>query len=101
MLDIFRDAAEDILDLVGEDVFFAGATESVKINIEHGVQLTGIDGDTAAYRGDLVANRDAATIETRHNPQPKQTFTLGGVTYRLDFMVEDNGASKRFVIMKV
>jgi hypothetical protein len=101
MLDLFSDAAEGILDLIGEDAFLAGALTPIQINVEHGVQLTGIGGDQAQYKGDLVANRDVATIHTRHNPQSGQTFVQGGATYRLEFMVEDNGATKRFVIMLV
>lgn len=101
MLDLFSDAAEGILDLIGEDAFLAGALTPIRINVEHGVQLTGIGGDQAQYKGDLVANRDVATIHTRHNPQSGQTFVQGSATYRLEFMVEDNGATKRFVIMPV
>ncbi len=101
MLDLFSDAAEGILDLIGEDAFLAGALTPIKINVEHGVQLTGIGGDQAQYKGDLVANRDVATIHSRHNPASGQTFTQGGHTYRLEFMVEDVGASQRFVIMQV
>ena len=101
MLDLFSDAAEGILDLIGEDAFLAGASTPIKINVEHGVQLGGIGGDQAQYKGDLVANRDVATIPSRHNPLSGQTFTQGGHTYRLEFMVEDVGASQRFVIMKL
>lgn len=101
MLDAFTDAAEGILDLLGEDAFFAGGTTPIKINIEHGVQLTGLGSDEAAYRGDMIAQRDVASIHQSHNPQAGQTFVQGGSTYRLEHAVEDNGALKRFVILKV
>lgn len=101
MLDLFSDAAEGILDHIGEDAFLAGALTPIKINVEHGVQLTGIGGDQAQYKGDLVANRDVATIASLHNPLSGQTFVQDGLTYRLEFMVEDNGATQRFVIMPV
>ena len=101
MLEIFDDMAEGILDLIGEDAFLAGATVPIKINIEHDVQLAGIGGEEAAYRGDLVAQRDVATIHARHNPRAGQSFVQGDTTWKLEHLVEDNGSSKRFVILKV
>lgn len=101
MLDLFSDAAEGILDLIGEDAFLAGASTPIKINVEHDVQLTGIGGDQAQYKGDLVANRDVATIHARHNPLSGQTYVMGGSAYRLEYLVEDNEAVRRFVIMKL
>lgn len=102
MLEIFSDMAEGILDQLGEDAFLAGATDTIKINIEHGVQLAGIGGEDAQYRGDLVANRDVATILSKHNPVAGQHFVFEetGKTYRLEFLVEDNGYTKRFVVME-
>lgn len=108
MLDLFSDMAEGILDQLGEDAFLAGAATPIKINIEHGVQLAGISGEEAQYRGDLVANRDVATIMTKFQPAAGQSFTFApsalsiyaGRTYRLEFLVEDNGYTKRFVIME-
>ena len=98
MLDLFREMAEGILDELGEDAFYDGGFTPIKVNIEHGVQLAGIDSEQAAYRGDLVANRDVATISLRHNPVAGKRFVQNGKTYRLEFLVEDNGVSRRFVI---
>ena len=97
MLDIFSDMAEGILDQLGEDAFLAGATTPIKINIEHGVQL-----EEAQYRGDMVANRDVATILSKHSPAAGQRFVFAGTgkAYRIEFLVEDNGYSKRFVVME-
>lgn len=100
MLAVFSSMAKGILNHLGEDAFFAGATEPTKINIEHGVQLAGIGGEEAQYRGDLVANRDVATILSEINPKAGDTFAQNGKTYRLEFLVEDNGVTKRFVIME-
>ena len=100
MLNKFSDAAESILDLLGEDAFLAGAADPIKINIEHGVQLAGIGGEEAQYRGDLVTNKDVASIHMRHNPRSGQTFVMAGETYRLEFPVADDGTMRRFVIMK-
>lgn len=101
MLDLFQEMAEGILDEIGEDAFYDGATTPIKINIEHGVQLAGIGGEEAQYRGDLVANRDVATIHARHNPRQHKTFVQNGKTYRLEVPVEDNGVTRRFVVMEV
>lgn len=101
MLDLFSEMAESILDQLGEDAFFDGATTTIKINIEHGVQLAGIGGEEAQYRGDLVANRDVATILSAHNPDAGKRFVFknSGKAYRLEFLVEDTGATRRFVVM--
>ena len=101
MLEIFSEMAESILDDLGEDAFFAGAVAPITVNIEHGVQLAGIGGEEAQYRGDLVANRDIATVHVRHDPRAGQRFTLGGAAYRLEHLVEDNGVTRRFVVMAV
>lgn len=98
MLNLFSEMAEGILDLLGEDAFYDGATEAIKINIEHGVQLTGLGGEEATYRGDLVANRDVATILLVHQPKASKTFVQNGKTYRLEHKIEDNGVTARFVI---
>lgn len=100
MISHFADMAADILDLLGEDAFFDGGTEPIKINIEHGVQLTGIGGEEASYRGDLVVNRDVATIHHMHNPTVGKRFIQNGLTYRLETLLEDNGATRRYVISR-
>lgn len=102
MLELFSEMAQGILDQLGEDAFLAGATKTTKINIEHGVQLAGIGGEDAQYRGDLVANRDVATILSSQNPAAGQTFVFesSGKAYTLEFLVEDNGYTKRFVVME-
>lgn len=104
MLPVFKTMAQSVLTLLGEDAFFDGATTTSKINIEHGVQLTGIGGEEAQYRGDLVAERDVATILSSLNPKAGKQFTMaapGGKTYQLDQLLEDNGVTKAFVIMEV
>ena len=102
MLDLFRTMAEGILDILGEDAFFADTPGvPVKINIEHGVQLTGLGGEEAAYRGDLVANRDVATVLASDSPRAGRVFVLGGKRYRLESKVEDNGVNSRWVILEV
>lgn len=101
MLALFQQMAEGILTLTGEDAFYDGATVPTRINIEHGVQLSGIGGEEAAYKGDMVVNRDVATVLISQNPRAGKTFVQNGRTYRLEFLVEDNGATRRFVVMEV
>ena len=101
MLDLFSEMAEGILDELGEDAFYDVGYTPIKVNVEQGVQLAGIDSEQAAYRGDLVANRDVVTISLRHNPVAGRCFVLGSKTYRLEFLVEDNGVTRRFVITEV
>lgn len=107
MLSLFSDMAEGILAAMGEDAFFAGATETTKINIERGVELGGLGSEQASYRGDLIVRRDVATILVSLNPRTGQTFTMAlpggarGATYKLEELVEDNGATRRFAILKV
>ena len=107
MLSLFSDMAEGILAAMGEDAFFAGATETTKINIERGVELGGLGSEQASYRGDLIVRRDVATILVSLNPRTGQTFTMappGGArrdTYKLEELVEDNGVTRRFAILKV
>ena len=90
--------SKSILAALGEDALFDGATDPERVNIEHGVQLSGIDGERAEYRGDLVVNRDVATVEHWH--QAGEYFVQNGKRYRLEFLVQDNGANKRFTIME-
>lgn len=101
MLDIFEDMAEGILDLLGEDAFLAGADVPIKINIEHGIQLAGIGGEEAAYRGDLVVQKSVATILAKHNPRAGQTFVQGSKVWQLEHLLKDNGPAKRFIIRQV
>jgi len=59
MLLAFRRAAQGILNQLGEDAFFNGATTPIKINIEQGVQVEGFLNDTDK---DVFIQRDVATL---------------------------------------
>lgn len=105
---VFGRMAQGILSVLGEDALLAGDVPC-KINIEHGVQLTGVDGESAAYRGDLVVQRDVATVLLSANPRAGQQFTFdiegggphAGQTWRLESMIEDNGFTRRYIVLKV
>lgn len=101
MLAAFQNMAEGILTLLGEDAFYDGATAPTKINIEYGVETSGIGGEEAQYKGDLVVSRDIATVLSSQNPRAGKTFVQNGKTYRLEVLVEDNGVTKRFVVMEM
>lgn len=106
MASVFGRMTESVLSLLGEDALLRGATPC-KVNIEHDVQLTGMDGERAANRGDLYVNSDVATIAKRHNPKGGDTvaFLAGdgphaGRSFRLETMIEDNGYSRRYIVIE-
>lgn len=106
MSSVFGRMAKGILTVLGEDALLRNAVPC-KINIEHGVQLTGMDGESASYRGDLVVARDVATIEKQHDPKSGDRFRFepdsgphAGTTWRLEGLVEDNGYTRRYVVMR-
>lgn len=109
MTGVFGRMAESVLSLLGEDAFLRNASTPCKINIEHGVQITGVDGERAAARGDLVVERDVATVLKRMNPKGGDTFWFpqtgtgphAGRAYRLETMIEDNGFSRRYTIIDI
>lgn len=98
MLPAFRRAAQGILNLMGEDAFFNGATTPIKINIEQGVQVEGFQNDTDR---DIFMQRDVATISSEVNPKAGDQFVQNGRTYRLEYRAHDSGVLQRFVIMDV
>ena len=107
MSSVFGRMAKGVLSLLGENALLRTSVPC-KINIEHGVQLTGMDGEAASYRGDLTVERDVATLLKEHDPKKGDRFTFdadsgphAGTTWRLEQMIEDNGYTRRYVVMKV
>lgn len=106
MASVFGRMTESVLSLLGEDALLRGAVPC-KVNIEHDVQLVGMDAERAQSRGDLVTNSDVATIAKRHNPKGGDTvaFVAGtsphaGRSFRLETMIEDNGYSRRYIVIE-
>lgn len=99
MIPAFQRMSKSILTVLGEDALFDGAVETERVNIENGVQMTGMDGDRAEYRGDMIVDRDIATVLSHHRQGDK--FVQNGVKYRLENMVQNNGVNKRFIIMEI
>lgn len=107
MTGVFGRMTESVLSLLGEDALLRGAVPC-KVNIEHDVQLTGMEGERAAGRGDIYVNSDVATIAKRHNPKggdtvafvPAGTGPHAGRSFRLETMIEDNGYSRRYIVIE-
>lgn len=93
MQELFRQASAAVLSVLGEDSLLRG-TVSCKVNIEHGVQLAGLDEN-------MVVDRDVATIEKIHNPKVGDALTHPDGSYILDAKIEDKEAYARFVVLKV
>ncbi len=107
MIRAFERLTEGVLAVLGEDALFNGTTLT-RINVEYDVQFVTADEDEATRRGDLSVSRDVATIKLTLNPRIGDSFRFvdadgvpQGVTYRLDRLVDGNGYSKRFVVLKV
>lgn len=98
MLDLFTQAAKDALSLVGEGSFLRG-TVPCQVNIEHGVQLEGLD--TGAVDRYATVQYDIATIESSLNPKVNDTLQHPDGNFKLSVLLEDTGPTKRFVIIKV
>lgn len=90
---VFTRLTNRILANIGEDAVLRGetVTPARKVNIEHGVELTGVYGEVTVLRS-------VATIANEHNPAVGNTLTVGSVNYKLDALLGDNGYSSRFVL---
>lgn len=101
MLPAFRAMSDTILSLLGEDSFLRGS-EPCKVNIKHGVRLTGED---TQYEQQLSAKYmsyvfDVATIAVQMNPKVNDTLQHPDGNYVLDTRLADNGHNRRFVLRK-
>jgi len=101
MLPVFQRMARHTLEKLGEDALFDGASEPVKVNIEHGVAMQGLDGERSNQDGQMATHEDIATIESRHNPKARQCFTQNGKRWRLESLLHDNGAVRRFIVFPI
>ena len=73
------------------------------MNVERGVQLAGLDTEyeTARETRNAIMTRDVATVSGALAPKVGNTLTVAGVNYKLDVLLEDAGAFRRFVLLKV
>lgn len=93
----FVRATKRVLRRLGEDALLRGVPCG-KVNVEHGVQFEGYDGERAASRGDVAMQRDVATIDAAFLPRIGDPLVHPDGNYRLDALLEDNGTSRRFVL---
>ncbi len=98
MLNAFRRMSQGVLNQLGEDAFFDGDTTPVKINIENGVQVQGLQQDSDR---DAFFERDVATLSSDLNPKAGKTFVQNERTYKLEYRIQDCGVNQRFVIRDV
>jgi hypothetical protein len=92
MLSVFTRMKEGVLAVMGEDSFLRG-TVPCRVNIEHGVQVVGIDENT-------VVERSVATIDGALNPKCGDTLVHPDGSYKLDAVFNNNGVAGRFILIK-
>lgn len=90
---LLKRAVKSALSRMGEGSFLRGDVPC-QVHVEHGVQLAGED-DT------MVVQRDVATIDADLAPKVGDTLAHPDGSYKLDVLLEDRGAYKRFVLLKV
>lgn len=89
----FQRMTSAVLAILGEDALLRG-TVACRVNIEHGVQVTGEDGMT-------VLERSIATIASSSDPKVGDALMHPEGSYRLDVQTGNNGHSKRFILLPV
>lgn len=91
MLSVFQRAGKSILAVLGQDAFLRGEPTPWRINIEHGVDV---------YNdGQLIGQRDVATIPIEAQPRIGDLLVHPDGTYRIDNLYQDNGVNKRYVVL--
>lgn len=94
MIGAFARMSKGVLAVLGEDSFLRGEPTPYKINVEHGVDVVGLNDD-------IVVNRDVATIPSEANPKVGDTLVHPDGNYRLDVLHEDNGYTRSFILLKL
>jgi hypothetical protein len=101
-LAVFQRMTERALATLGEPAVLRGEIVDPprRVNVEHGVELTGLYGEVTAIR-------TVATIMNADLPKKGDTLDLtddqGNITesYKLDVLYTTNGYSSRFVLVAV
>jgi len=81
-----------LLVALGQEAFLRDG-EPCRVNIEHGVQVTGLDDN------DMVVERSIATIDMSMNPKPGDRLVHPDGIYRLEAPFQKNGINKRFILL--
>lgn len=101
-LPAFQRLTDRLLAHLGEAAVLRGEVVDPPrlVNVEHGVELTGLYGEVTAIR-------TVATINNTETPKKGDTLDMvdasGAVveSFKLDVMVSSNGYSTRFVLVNV
>ena len=102
MLDLFLRATQDALALLGEESVLRGGVQC-RVNVEHGVRVARME-ESYSSEADLArasVERDVATIPASLSPRVGDSLAHPAGNYRLDAVLEDRGAYKRFILLKV
>lgn len=94
MIGAFERMTKGVLAVLGQDSFLRGETIPYKVNVEHGVDVTG-------FNDDAIVKRAIATIPVAADPRTGDTLVHPDGTYRLDVLHEDNGYSRSYILMKL
>lgn len=95
-----------VLAILGEDSFLRGSVPC-RVNIEHGVQITGPDGFTVLERSvatiPMVTETivDGVAVTVTVNPKVGDALLHPEGNFRLDVETADNGTSRRFVVLRL
>lgn len=84
----FQRMTQSVLSLLGQDAFLR-TTVACKVNIERSVQVA---------EGDMVYERDIATIDNSLNPTLGDRLSHPFGEFVLDRKFQDNGFSTRFIV---
>ena len=94
MIGAFARMSTGVLAVLGEGSFLRGETTSYRVNVEHGVDVVGLNDD-------MVVQRAIATIPAAANPKVGDTLVHPDGTYRLDVLHENNGYNLSFILLKL
>lgn len=92
MLSVFKRMAAGVLAVMGEDSFLRGSIPC-KVNIEHGVQTYGDDGQ-------VIVERSVASIDRALAPKVGDLLLHPDGSFKLDAQFQDNGVLPRFILIK-
>lgn len=89
-----------VLSLLGQDSLLREEVVDPprKIAVKHGVQFTGYGGDSASYRGDLVAEKSIAYVPKAYAPKAGDRLQHPDGDYDLDVLHKDDGLTMQFVL---
>lgn len=88
----FSRMVDSILAHLGEDALLRGSV-STRAHVEYNVQM--VD-----RHGNVFVAQHVITLAKNNSPAPGDSVLIGGVTYTLETMTDDNNFAVRFVALK-